>query len=168
MANFDGRSWLYAEGEVPLIEDAVQRAYISAKEDNTCATYSVGGDRRQYAVQVLEHFWIQYSRNCSVALQSVRTSHEDEVNEILRSDLPISGIKQIMRSNQEVEMVSDEAPMLLAQAVECFSLDMLIRARDKAVTENGGNEDTALVQTDHLDSVTDDVVYFDFLRESSI
>ena len=42
------------------------------------------------------------------------------------TDLPIARIKRIMKSDEDVRMISAEAPVLFAKAAELFVLDMTI------------------------------------------
>ena len=70
--------------EVPLIEDAIQTAYIRADGDieDSLANHfdTVNFERQQYASKVLQHFWKKYSRNCKDA----QSSDEEEVSEVSR------------------------------------------------------------------------------------
>lgn len=43
------------------------------------------------------------------------------------TDLPIARIKRIMKSDEDVRMISAEAPVLFAKACELFILDMTMR-----------------------------------------
>jgi len=43
------------------------------------------------------------------------------------TDLPLARIKRIMKSDEDVRMISAEAPVLFAKACELFVMDMTIR-----------------------------------------
>jgi nuclear transcription factor Y gamma len=43
------------------------------------------------------------------------------------NDLPLARIKRVMKSDEDVRMISAEAPILFAKACECFVLDLTIR-----------------------------------------
>ena len=43
------------------------------------------------------------------------------------NDLPLARIKRIMKSDEDVKMISAEAPVLFAKACELFILDMGLR-----------------------------------------
>ena len=43
------------------------------------------------------------------------------------NDLPLARIKRIMKSDEDVRMISAEAPVLFAKACELFILDMALR-----------------------------------------
>jgi len=44
------------------------------------------------------------------------------------NDLPLARIKRIMKSDEDVRMISAEAPVLFAKACELFILDLSIRS----------------------------------------
>ncbi len=44
------------------------------------------------------------------------------------NDLPLARIKRIMKSDEDVRMISAEAPVLFAKACEMFILEMSVRA----------------------------------------
>lgn len=54
-------------------------------------------------------------------------------------DLPLARIKRIMKSDEDVDMISAEAPILFAKACELFILDMTVRANFEAEMENRNN-----------------------------
>ena len=43
------------------------------------------------------------------------------------NDLPLARIKRVMKANEDVRMISAEAPVLLAKAVEMFVVDLSMR-----------------------------------------
>ncbi len=44
------------------------------------------------------------------------------------NDLPLARIKRIMKSDEDVRMISAEAPVLFAKACEMFILEMTVRS----------------------------------------
>merc|ERR1712151_757228 len=44
------------------------------------------------------------------------------------NDLPLARIKRIMKSDEDVRMISAEAPVVLARACELFVLELTLRA----------------------------------------
>jgi histone H3/H4 len=74
------------------------------------------------------------------------------------NDLPLARIKRIMKSDEDVRMISAEAPVLFAKACELFILDLTIRSFCHAKEERGKRraltrEDVCLAvqQTDVFD-----------------
>lgn len=75
------------------------------------------------------------------------------------NDLPLARIKRIMKSDEDVRMISAEAPVLFAKACELFILDLSIRAW-------GAAEKTKrrTLQKEDVDAAINNTDIFDFLR----
>jgi nuclear transcription factor Y, gamma len=71
----------------------------------------------------LQQFWI--SALSEVQKLPLVCSEQDFKN---HNDLPLARIKRIMKSDEDVRMISAEAPVLLAKACEYFILDVSIRS----------------------------------------
>lgn len=70
----------------------------------------------------LDGFWKEQ-------LQSVHELKEQTENDFkTHNDLPLARIKRIMKSDEDVRMISAEAPVLFAKACELFILDLSIRS----------------------------------------
>ena len=72
------------------------------------------------------------------------------------NDLPLARIKRIMKSDEDVRMISAEAPVLFAKACELFILELSLRgwgAAEKAKRRTLQKEDidAAIVNTDIFD-----------------
>mmetsp|Transcript_17183 Transcript_17183/g.33693 ORF Transcript_17183/g.33693 Transcript_17183/m.33693 type:complete len:162 (+) Transcript_17183:391-876(+) len=76
------------------------------------------------------------------------------------NDLPLARIKRIMKSDEDVRMISAEAPILFAKACELFILELTIRAYafSEFHKRNGLEKEDIL----HVLEATD---IFDFLAE---
>jgi nuclear transcription factor Y, gamma len=70
----------------------------------------------------LNQFWQQAYAEIQ-ALQN-QTEHDFKNH----NDLPLARIKRIMKSDEDVRMISAEAPVLFAKACELFILDLSIRS----------------------------------------
>jgi nuclear transcription factor Y, gamma len=70
----------------------------------------------------LNQFWQQAYTEIQ-ALQN-QTEHDFKNH----NDLPLARIKRIMKSDEDVRMISAEAPVLFAKACELFILDLSIRS----------------------------------------
>jgi len=70
----------------------------------------------------LDKFWKEQ-------LQSVQ-DFKDQTEQDFKThnDLPLARIKRIMKSDEDVRMISAEAPVLFAKACELFILDLSIRS----------------------------------------
>ena len=76
------------------------------------------------------------------------------------NDLPLARIKRIMKSDEDVRMISAEAPVLFAKACEMFILDMSLRSwafsnnhKRKTLTKEDVIE--AIQRTDIFDFLVD-------------
>lgn len=72
------------------------------------------------------------------------------------NDLPLARIKRIMKSDEDVRMISAEAPVLFAKACEIFILELSIRAwgaaeKSKRRTLQKEDIDEAIKNTDIFD-----------------
>lgn len=77
------------------------------------------------------------------------------------NDLPIARIKRIMKSDQDVRMISAETPVIFARACEMFIMDITIRATQFAEYDN---ERLVLTKKSILDTIRNTDI-FDFLME---
>ena len=77
------------------------------------------------------------------------------------NDLPIARIKRIMKSDQDVRMISAETPVIFARACEMFIMDITIRSTQYAEYDN---ERLVLTKKSILDTIKNTDI-FDFLME---
>jgi nuclear transcription factor Y gamma len=70
----------------------------------------------------LNSFW---SEQLQLIQQMPPQSEQDFKN---HNDLPLARIKRIMKSDEDVRMISAEAPVLFAKACELFVLDLTVRS----------------------------------------
>ena len=77
------------------------------------------------------------------------------------NDLPIERIKRIMKSDQDVRMISAETPVIFARACEMFIMDITIRATQYAEYDN---ERLVLTKKSIADTIKNTDI-FDFLME---
>lgn len=75
------------------------------------------------------------------------------------NDLPLARIKRIMKSDEDVRMISAEAPVLFAKACELFILDLSIRAWGAAEKSK-----RRTLQKEDVDAAINITDIFDFLR----
>ena len=70
----------------------------------------------------LDKFWKEQLQ----AVQELKGQTEQDFK--THNDLPLARIKRIMKSDEDVRMISAEAPVLFAKACELFILDLSIRS----------------------------------------
>lgn len=76
------------------------------------------------------------------------------------NDLPLARIKRIMKSDEDVRMISAEAPVLFAKACEMFILELTLRAwcnseKCKRKTLQKEDIESAIKNTDIFDFLVD-------------
>ncbi|CAN0905954.1 Nuclear transcription factor Y subunit C-4 [Linum grandiflorum] len=102
----------------------------------------------QQQQQQLQMFW-SYQR------------HEiDQVNDFKNHQLPLARIKKIMKADEDVRMISAEAPILFAKACELFILELTIRSwlhaeESKRRTLQKNDIAAAITRTDIFDFLVD-------------
>ena len=74
--------------------------------------------------------------------------------------LPLARVKKIMKSDEEVRMISAEVPALFAQACELFIIEMSLRAWKSTVDSNRktlqrSDVSAAVAHTDMFDFLID-------------
>ncbi|XP_021344829.1 nuclear transcription factor Y subunit gamma-like, partial [Mizuhopecten yessoensis] len=70
------------------------------------------------AAQMLTQFWPK-------AMQDIRNLKMDDFKQ---QELPLARIKKIMKLDEDVKMISAEAPVLFAKAAEIFISELSLRA----------------------------------------
>lgn len=70
----------------------------------------------------LNQFW----QTSYAEIQTLQNQTEHDFKN--HNDLPLARIKRIMKSDEDVRMISAEAPVLFAKACELFILDLSIRS----------------------------------------
>ncbi|CAN1318249.1 Nuclear transcription factor Y subunit C-1 [Linum perenne] len=111
----------------------------------------------QQQQQQLQMFW-SYQR------------HEiEQVNDFKNHQLPLARIKKIMKADEDVRMISAEAPILFAKACELFILELTIRSwlhaeENKRRTLQKNDIAAAITRTDIFDFLVD-IVPRDEIKE---
>ena len=98
----------------------------------------------------LHKYWNQQAHEVDVL--DIKTEQEFKNH----NDLPLARIKRIMKSDEDVRMISAEAPVLFAKACEMFVLEVSLRAwfaseKSKRKTLQKEDIDCAIRQTEIFD-----------------
>lgn len=107
----------------------------------------------QRLAAMLDRYWDVQNR--SMETLSINTEQEFKNH----NDLPLARIKRIMKSDEDVRMISAEAPVLFAKACELFILDLSIRAWGAAEKSK-----RRTLQKEDVDAAINNTDIFDFLR----
>lgn len=102
----------------------------------------------QQQLQQLQMFW-NYQRK-----------EIEQVNDFKNHQLPLARIKKIMKADEDVRMISAEAPILFAKACELFILELTIRSwlhaeENKRRTLQKNDIAAAITRTDIFDFLVD-------------
>ncbi len=105
----------------------------------------------------LTEFWAAQLQEMHVLGNDKVQTEQDFKN---HNDLPLARIKRIMKSDEDVRMISAEAPVLFAKACEMFILEMTTRSwmysnnnKRKTLTKEDVKE--AIQRTDIFDFLVD-------------
>ena len=95
----------------------------------------------------------------------------DFKNHQMSINLPLARIKKIMKSDEDVRMISSEAPVLFAKACEMFILELTLRSwihseENKRRTLQRNDIAAAITKTDIFDFLVDIVPRDDFKDDS--
>ena len=105
----------------------------------------------------LTTFWSGQLQEMRVLGSSVPQTEQDFKN---HNDLPLARIKRIMKSDEDVRMISAEAPVLFAKACEMFILELTLRSwhyseNNKRKTLQKEDIREAIQRTDIFDFLVD-------------
>ena len=75
--------------------------------------------------KALSEFWTNHLQQMRDLGTAVQQTEQDFKN---HNDLPLARIKRIMKSDEDVRMISAEAPVLFAKACEMFILELTLRS----------------------------------------
>jgi nuclear transcription factor Y, gamma len=107
---------------VPVGSASASSSMMSMMEQDIPAPSSTSPQFLAQLHSSLNAFWQQSLREIR---QLENQTEQDFKN---HNDLPLARIKRIMKSDEDVRMISAEAPVLFAKACELFILDLSIRS----------------------------------------
>ncbi|ESQ45687.1 hypothetical protein EUTSA_v10010679mg [Eutrema salsugineum] len=115
----------------------------------------------QQQQQQLQMFW------------SYQRKEIEQVNDFKNHQLPLARIKKIMKADEDVRMISAEAPILFAKACELFILELTIRSwlhaeENKRRTLQKNDIAAAITRTDIFDFLVDIVPRDEIKEEAAI
>lgn len=117
----------------------------------------------QLAFQQVQQFHQQQQQHQQQQLQSFWASQMaeiDQTNDFKNHSLPLARIKKIMKADEDVRMISAEAPVVFAKACELFILELTLRAwihteENKRRTLQKSDIAAAISRTDVFDFLVD-------------
>lgn len=126
--------------------------------------------QHQLAYQQIHH---QQQQQLQQQLQSFWANQYQEVDKVTdfkNHSLPLARIKKIMKADEDVRMISAEAPVVFARACEMFILELTLRSwnhteENKRRTLQRNDIAAAITRTDIFDFLVDIVPREDFKDE---
>ncbi|PNY10176.1 nuclear transcription factor Y subunit C-9-like protein [Trifolium pratense] len=131
------------------------------------AVTSVGGIQptgqlvgAQLGQHQLAYQHIQQQQQLQQQLQAFWANQYQEVKKVTnfkKNCLPLARIKKIMKADEDVRMVSDDAPVILAKACEMFISELTMRSRNHSKTRTLQKNDiaAAVAETNTFDFLVD-------------
>lgn len=131
--------------------------------------------QHQLAYQQVQHFQQQQQQQQQQQLQAFWASQMQDIeqtNDFKNHSLPLARIKKIMKADEDVRMISAEAPVVFAKACEMFILELTLRSwihteENKRRTLQKNDIAAAITRTDIFDFLVD-IVPRDELKEEGL
>ena len=123
-------------------------------DDDTDLNELSGEQHNQRMAEGLSRFW----HSQAIEMDALDISTEQDFKN--HNDLPLARIKRIMKSDEDVRMISAEAPVLFAKACEMFILELTLRSnaeaeKQKRRTLQKEDVEAAIKVTDTYDFLVD-------------
>jgi nuclear transcription factor Y, gamma len=109
--------------EMPMVATAASTNMVAGMDPMDLASQDSNSPAfQQQLSSALQEFW------ATASAQIHNLSNQTEQDFKTHNDLPLARIKRIMKSDEDVRMISAEAPVLFAKACELFILDLSVRS----------------------------------------
>ncbi|GMN53744.1 hypothetical protein TIFTF001_022871 [Ficus carica] len=141
----------------------------------TQAPASFSNSPHQLAYQQAQHFHHQQQQQQQQQLQMFWSNQMQEIEQTTdfkNHSLPLARIKKIMKADEDVRMISAEAPVIFAKACEMFILELTLRSwihteENKRRTLQKNDIAAAISRTDVFDFLVD-IIPRDELKEEGL
>ncbi|CAA0834767.1 Nuclear transcription factor Y subunit C-3 [Striga hermonthica] len=125
------------------------------------------------AQMAYQHIHNQQQQQLQQQLQSFWAAQYEEIDQVAdfkNHSLPLARIKKIMKADEDVRMISAEAPVIFARACEMFILELTLRSwsnteENKRRTLQKNDIAAAITRTDIFDFLVDIVPREDLKEE---
>ncbi|CAK9183183.1 unnamed protein product [Ilex paraguariensis] len=126
-----------------------------------------------YPPQQPYHHLLQQQQQQLQMFWNYQRQEIEQVNDFKNHQLPLARIKKIMKADEDVRMISAEAPILFAKACELFILELTIRSwlhaeENKRRTLQKNDIAAAITRTDIFDFLVDIVPRDEIKDEAGI
>ncbi|OVA05633.1 Transcription factor CBF/NF-Y/archaeal histone [Macleaya cordata] len=148
---------------------------VASGSPATQPTPSFPAAQQQLAYQQVQHFHHQQQQQQQQQLQvfwSNQIQEIEQTTDFKNHSLPLARIKKIMKADEDVRMISAEAPVVFAKACEMFILELTLRSwihteENKRRTLQKNDIAAAITRTDIFDFLVD-IVPRDELKEEGL
>ncbi|KAK6930020.1 Transcription factor CBF/NF-Y/archaeal histone domain [Dillenia turbinata] len=139
-------------GSVTSIQSTTQSAALSASPaqlaQHQLAYQHIHQQQQQQLQQQLQNFWANQYQEI------------EQTTDFKNHSLPLARIKKIMKADEDVRMISAEAPVIFARACEMFILELTLRSwnhteENKRRTLQKNDIAAAITRTDIFDFLVD-------------
>ncbi|GAB2269679.1 Nuclear transcription factor Y subunit C-1 [Dionaea muscipula] len=125
-----------------------------------------------FPAQAPYHHILQQQQQQLQFFRNFQREEIERVNDFKNHQLPLARIKKIMKADEDVRMISAEAPILFAKACELFILELTIRSwshaeENKRRTLQKNDIAAAITRTDIFDFLVDIVPRDDIKEEAA-
>ncbi|KAI3850956.1 hypothetical protein MKX03_036436 [Papaver bracteatum] len=129
-------------------------------ENNSSSSNSQQGQPSPFPPQAPFHHLLQQQQQQLQMFWTYQRQEIEQVNDFKNHQLPLARIKKIMKADEDVRMISAEAPILFAKACELFILELTIRSwlhaeENKRRTLQKNDIAAAITRTDIFDFLVD-------------
>ncbi|CAN4085345.1 unnamed protein product [Withania somnifera] len=147
------------------MENSPQQSAANAAAAAAAAAAQSAG----YPTQPTYHHLLQQQQQQLQMFWTYQRQEIEQVNDFKNHQLPLARIKKIMKADEDVRMISAEAPILFAKACELFILELTIRSwlhaeENKRRTLQKNDIAAAITRTDIFDFLVD-IVPRDEIKE---
>ncbi|XP_031474293.1 nuclear transcription factor Y subunit C-1-like [Nymphaea colorata] len=134
--------------------------------------YPQGVQQQQMLGQQTFHHLLQQQQQQLQLFWNYQRQEIEQVSDFKNHQLPLARIKKIMKADEDVRMISAEAPVLFAKACELFILELTIRSwlhaeENKRRTLQKNDIASAITRTDIFDFLVD-IVPRDEVRDEGL
>lgn len=124
------------------------------------AAVAAAAQSSPYPPQAPYHHLLQQQQQQLQMFWTYQRQEIEQVNDFKNHQLPLARIKKIMKADEDVRMISAEAPILFAKACELFILELTIRSwlhaeENKRRTLQKNDIAAAITRTDIFDFLVD-------------
>lgn len=129
-------------------------------ENNQAAAAAAAAQSSAFPGQAPYQHLLQQQQQQLQMFWTYQRQEIDQVNDFKNHQLPLARIKKIMKADEDVRMISAEAPILFAKACELFILELTIRSwlhaeENKRRTLQKNDIAAAITRTDIFDFLVD-------------